>query len=568
MTTAASRSSLGSRSTVRSRGTIQPRSEVGGADRRRRKGRLDPIALEIFRGLFVSVCEEMGLALMRSASSTNIKERRDYSCAIFDARGRTIAQGDHMPVHLGSMPASVASVLQTLRLGPGDVAIVNDPYRGGTHLPDITLVAPVHASRSARIESRRPSFYLACRAHHADVGGMQAGSMPLATEIFQEGLIVPPVRLAVAGRSNPDVLDLLLANVRTPRERRADLDAQRAAIETGARALDRLFADQGASAVVAAGAAIQDYSARMMRVTLEALPNGVYAFEDALDDDGFGSGRVRMMARVTIRSGRADVDLTDCADQVRGGVNAVRAITESAVLYVFRTLIGEDVPFNHGLSRPLVVRTRPGSILDARPPAAVAGGNVETSQRIVDLLLGALAPALPALIPAASQGTMNNLALGAHAGPRRVTYYETIAGGMGARPDSDGLSGVHTHMTNSLNTPIEALEQAFPLRVRRYTLRRGSGGAGRFRGGDGIVRAIEALVATEASILSDRRRLPPYGLAGGAPGRRGRNLLQRSGERAARVLPSKSTLHMNAGDVLTIETPGGGGHGRPSGRTR
>jgi len=530
----------------------------------KREARLDPVSLEVFRGMFVSVCEEMGQALMRSASSTNIKERRDYSCALFDAQGRTIAQGDHMPVHLGSMPASVAAVLAALELGPGDVAILNDPFRGGTHLPDITLVAPVHLER----DSTRPSFHVACRAHHSDVGGIQAGSMPLATEIYQEGLIIPPVRLVRAGTTDTALLAMILANVRTPRERREDLAAQAAALVTGARRLREIVAVYGVRTAEAAGAALRGYSERMLRRALREAPSGSWSFEDFLDDDGFGSGPIRIRARVTLRGGRAIIDLRDCAEQVRGGVNAVRAITESCVLYVFRCLVGEDIPSNAGLTRPLTILTRPGSVLDARPPAAVAAGNVETSQRLVDVLLGALARAMPERIPAASQGTMNNVALGGRnaEGTHAFAYYETIAGGAGAGEGAPGASGSHSHMTNSLNTPVEALEQALPLRLLASTLRRGSGGAGRARGGDGILRTYAPLVPTDFAILSDRRLFAPYGLAGGGSGKRGRNAIERSGG-GRTTLPGKASGRLAPGDRLIIETPGGGGWGRPrSGR--
>lgn len=544
-----------------------PSRRVRAAAQRRESGRFDPVTLEVFRGMYVSVCEEMGQALMRSASSTNIKERRDYSCALFDGQGRTIAQGDHMPVHLGSMPASVAAALADLTLARGDVAILNDPFHGGTHLPDITLVAPVHVDRG----SARPSFYVACRAHHADVGGIQAGSMPLATEIYQEGLVIPPVRLVRAGVIDRGLMRTILANVRTPREREDDLAAQTAALETGARRLREIAGAYGAGMAESAGAALRAYSERMLRQALRDAPAGTWRFEDRLDDDGFGSGPIAIRAAVTLRGGCAIVDLRRSSDQVRGGVNAVRAITESCVLYVFRCLVGEDVPSNAGLAAPLTVLTRPGSILDACAPAAVAAGNVETSQRIVDVLLGALARAMPGRIPAASQGTMNNLALGGRIpGPDRAfAYYETIAGGMGARASGDGASGVHSHMTNSLNTPVEALEQALPLRVARSTVRRGSGGGGRSRGGDGIVRAFTALVPTDFAILSDRRVFPPYGLAGGEPGKRGRNSLARAdGSRI--VLPGKASGRLSSGDTLVIETPGGGGWGtrkrKPSAR--
>ena len=529
--------------------------------------RVDAAELEIFKSLFHSVAEEMGAALRRSAFSPNIKERRDYSCAVFDGRARVVAMGDHMPVHLGSMPMSVAAAIDALELGPGDIAMLNDPYAGGTHLPDITLVMPVS---NPEPRAPRPVFYVANRAHHSDVGGAQPASMGLSEEIYQEGLRIPPVALTRGGQIQRDVLALLLANVRTPREREGDLTAQVAACRLGERRLHELLEKYGVRKTVFYLDALERYSARLMREALRRIPDGDYAAEDFLDDDGFSARPVRLRVTVRIRGERATVDFTGTSPACRGSVNAVLAITTSAVFYVFRCLFGEDVPASAGLMAPIEVRAPEGSVVNARPPAAVAAGNVETSQRIVDVLLRALAQALPERIPAASSGTMNNLSFGG-AGPRSgepFAYYETIAGGMGARPTADGLSGVHTHMTNSLNTPIEAFESAYPVRVRRYSLRRGSGGAGKFRGGEGIVREIEFLADVRGSIISDRRRFPPWGLAGGKPGRPGKNqlLLPAATRRPKRVLtlPSKAMFNAPRGSILRIETPGGGGWGRAS----
>jgi N-methylhydantoinase B len=532
--------------------------------------RTDPAELEIFKSLFHSVAEEMGAALRRSAFSPNIKERRDYSCAVFDGKARVVAMGDHMPVHLGSMPMSVTAAIDALELGPGDIAMLNDPYAGGTHLPDITLVMPVFVGStkgSAVIDrrySRRPLFYVASRAHHSDVGGAQPASMGLSEEIYQEGLRIPPVALARGGRIQPDVMQLLLGNVRTPREREGDLTAQMAACRLGERRLRELMRKYGASKVHFYLEGLQRYSSRLMRAALEEIPEGVYSAEDFLDDDGFTRLPIPLRVAIEVRGGRAVVDFAGTASQCRGGVNAVFAITYSAVFYVFRCLLGEDVPACAGLMAPIEVRAPEASVVNARPPAAVAAGNVETSQRIVDVLLRALAQALPERIPAASSGTMNNLSFGG-VHPQTAepfAYYETVAGGMGARPAADGVSGVHTHMTNSLNTPIEALESAYPLRVRRYSLRRGSGGAGAFRGGDGIVREIEFLTDVRGSILSDRRRVPPFGLAGGRPGKTGRNVLLLRGRSV--YLPSKAGFEAPQGSTLRIETPGGGGWGGES----
>lgn len=521
----------------------------------------DPTRLEIFKNLFHSVAEEMGAALRRAAFSPNIKERRDYSCAVFSARGEVLAMGDHMPVHLGSMPASVAAAIAALRLGPGDVALLNDPYAGGTHLPDLTMVMPVF-SRLPAYGRLRPRFWVANRAHHADVGGAQAGSMGLAREIYQEGLRIPPVKIFSGGRIVGDLLALVLANVRTAREREGDLTAQIAACRIGQRRLAEILARYGDRETARYERHLLDYSDRMMRATLRAIPDGVYRATDFLDDDGIADRPLRLAVAIRIRGSRAEVDFTGTAPQCAGSVNSVRAITESAVFYVFRCLVDEQVPATAGLLRPIRVIAPEGTLVNARPPAAVAGGNVETSQRTADVLLRALARAIPARIPAASQGTMNNLTLGG-ADPRTgepFAYYETIAGGMGARPGLPGISGIHTHMTNSLNSPVEALEHAYPVRVRCYALRRGSGGAGRWRGGDGIVREIELLTETQLGLLCDRRKIAPWGLAGGGAGKPGKNLLLLRGR--ARPLPSKTTLYAPAGAVLRIETPGGGGWGR------
>jgi len=519
--------------------------------------RADPVKLEIFKNLFHAVAEEMGAALRRTAFSPNIKERRDYSCAVFDSAGQVIAMGDHMPVHLGSMPMSVAAAIEALTLRPGDIAMLNDPFAGGTHLPDITLVMPVFIGRS-----RAPHFYVSSRAHHADIGGAQPGSMGLARDIYQEGLRIPPVKFAERGRLRRDLLGLLLANVRTPVEREGDLTAQVAACRLGARRLEEMVRRYGTAEVRAYMRHLLEYSERMMRASLRALPAGTFVAEDFLDDDGITDVPVPIRVRITLRSGRARVDFSGSAPQTAGSVNAVRAITVSAVFYVFRCLVPEETPATAGLLRPIEVVTPPRSVVDAEPPAAVAAGNVETSQRIVDTLLRALAKAVPERIPAASQGTMNNFTLGGIAPDGQpFAYYETIAGGMGARSIADGLDAIHTHMTNSLNTPIEVLESFYPVRVRRYAVRPNSGGRGRHRGGDGVLREVELLTDAQVAILSDRRRFPPYGLAGGEPGKRGENRLIRSSGKVEK-LPGKCAVNARAGDIISIATPGGGGWGR------
>jgi len=517
--------------------------------------RFDPIELELFKNIFISIAEEMGAVLGRTAFSPNIKERKDYSCSLFNARGETMAQGSHIPVHLGAMPLSVQAALAAVRFEPGDLVVLNDPYKGGTHLPDITCVTPVFFGR-------RPSFFVANRAHHADVGGMTPGSMPLATELFQEGLIIPPLKLVRRGRLNEEVLGLILSNVRTPDERRGDLLAQVAANDVGTRRLKEVIGRYGLTKTLDYAGLIQDYAEKFLRATIRSIPDGTYTFADCLDDDGISDRPLRIAVAIKVRGDEAVVDFSGSSPEVEGSVNANYAITCSAVLYVFRSLVEDDIPFNTGLLRPLTVIAPEGLIVNARFPAACAGGNVETSQRIVDVVLGALAKAVPDRIPAASQGTMNNVAFGGRdpARGRAFAYYETIGGGMGASALGDGLSGVHTHMTNSLNTPVEALENYLPLRIRRYGLRHGSGGTGRHRGGEGIIREYEFLVPAALTIMSERRKFAPYGLRGGSPGRPGRNVLLSRGRRTE--LGSKVNIKVRAGDILTVETPGGGGYGR------
>jgi N-methylhydantoinase B len=536
----------------------------------------DPVELEIFRELFHSVAEEMGASLRRSAFSPNIRERRDYSCAVFDGDAQVVAMGDHMPVHLGSIPMSVRAAIEQLELGRGDVAMVNDPFAGGTHLPDITLVAPVFVG-AKRWKTAKPDFYVASRAHHADVGGAAAGSMGLSREIYQEGLRIPPVLLLRGGKMQRDVLQMVLANVRTPEEREGDLGAQIAACSTGARRLAEICERYGLPRAQRATSELQDYAEQMTRALLGSLPTGEYQAEDFLDSDGISSRPVRVAVSVRIakqkpRSRRhsepvVTVDFTGSDPQVEGSINAVEAITYSACFYVFRCLLAEDVPAAAGIMRPIRVIAPEGTVVNARPPAAVAGGNVEMSQRIVDTLFRALAQAAPHRIPAASSGTMNNLTIGGLFPKENdglgepFAYYETIAGGMGARPTQDGISGVHTHMTNSLNTPAEALEYAYPFRVTRYSLRPGSGGRGKHRGGDGIVRELELLCDAEVTLLADRRIRGPYGLNGGSDGSPGRDIVVRQ-DGAEVPMPAKGSVRLKKGERIRVESPGGGGWGK------
>lgn len=519
---------------------------------------VDPIELAVFKSAVHSIAEEMGATLRRTAFSPNIKERCDYSCAVFDGAGHVIAMGDHMPVHLGSLPMSVQATMAAIKLGPGDICVLNDPYAGGTHLPDITMVLGVFLP-----DSSTPIAYLAARAHHSDVGGFYPGSMGLCREIYQEGLRIPPVRLVESGILNESILQLILHNVRTPEERRGDLISQIGACRVGEMRMQEMVAKYGIARLQLLASELLDYSERLMRAQFAQIKSGTFSAEDFLDNDGFSDTPLRIAVDIQLDSETqtAVIRFKNCHPQVASSVNAVYAITYSAVYYVMRCLLPEDAPATAGLMRPVTVLTEPRTIVSAELPAPVAGGNVETSQRIVDVLLRALASALPDRIPAASSGTMNNLTIGGvdHRTGRPFTYYETIAGGMGARPDADGISGIHTHMTNSLNTPVEALEYAYPLRVHQYSYRGGSGGKGLHCGGDGIVREIELLVPSTVTLLADRRIFAPYGLHGGESGSTGRSIhIAASG---SHQLPAKCSIEAAPGDRVRIETPGGGGWG-------
>jgi N-methylhydantoinase B len=530
----------------------------------------------VFNALFSSVSEEMGVTLGRTAHSPNIKERRDYSCAVFDARGKLVAQAAHIPVHLGAIPLSVEAALPLAPFAPGDVVMLNDPFLGGTHLPDITLVSSVFAGREL-------VGFVVSRAHHADVGGISPGSMPLATELYQEGMIIPPLRLIRAGRRNEEVLSLLLRNVRTPDERLGDLDAQLSAHRTGETRLLELVERYGRREVAHQMSALQDYAERLTRSAIAEIPNGEYTFEDALDDDGQSDEPVLIRLRLVVRKDSLHFDFTGSASERPSSVNAVAAVTRSAVYYAVRCLLDEDAPTNDGCLRPIGFTLPEGAVVNARPPRAVSAGNVETSQRIVDVVLGAFSRALPERVPAASAGTMNNVTIGGWDPERErpFAYYETLAGGAGAGPIREGLSAVHTHMTNTMNTPVEALEQSYPFRVREYSIRRSTGGAGLRRGGDGLAREYEFVTPAEVTIVGERRRRAPYGARGGGPGLPGKDTLFRQvesrasvrpaasaraprGRRRPRTLASKTTLLLEAGDRLRIETPGGGGWGRDS----
>jgi len=528
---------------------------------------LNPVELEILRNQLESVAEEMGQTLIRGAYSPNITERRDCSTAIFDADGRLVAQAEHIPVHLGAMSEAVDAVLDR-DPDPGDVFVLNDPYEGGTHLPDVTLVSPIAPGPdSAAADAAGPDAddsdggdgpeilgYAVSRAHHADVGGMAPGSMPAgARDIHQEGLRIPPVRLVAGGEIDDEIESLVLANVRNPEERRADLRAQIAATDRAEERVADLL-DAHGDRLLAAFDAVIDYSRERVERELRELPDGTYRAADALEGDGVTDEDIPIEVTVIVDGAAVDVDFAGTADQVPGNVNAPLTVAKSAVYFVIRCITDPDIPPNQGCYDPVTVSAPEGSLLNPDPPAAVVGGNVETSQRVTDVVFAALAEAAPDRVPAGGQGTMNNLVVG----DADFAYYETVGGGAGANPGSDGLSGVQVGMTNTLNTPIEALEAAYPLRVERYALRDGSGGEGRYRGGDGLVRSVRVERDATVSLLTERRRHAPRGIAGGADGRTGVNRID--GER----VPSKVTREVEAGTTVTVETPGGGGHGRPT----
>jgi N-methylhydantoinase B/oxoprolinase/acetone carboxylase alpha subunit len=510
---------------------------------------LDPASLQVLVSRLTGVAEEMGAVLRRGASSPNIKERADCSAALFTPEGELLVQAEHIPVHLGSMPASVAAALAAFPDGVPDGAqvVVNDPFAGGTHLNDLTLVAP------CRVDGRLIGW-AANRAHHADVGGMAPGSIPPeAVEIHQEGLRLPPVLLT------DEVVAVLLANTRTPDERRGDLDAQVGANRVGVERLAAVGADAPLDEVTA-------YGERRMRAALAAVPDGRWTFEDVLDSAGPRPEQrhpARIVVTVTIEGDAVTVDFTGTDEQRAGNMNAVEAVTVSAVSFALRSAVDPTIPANGGAMRPVTVVAPAGTVVAARPPAAVGAGNVEVSQRVADVCLGALAAALPDRVGAAGQGTMNNVLVGGPE-PQPWVYYETVAGGQGGRPTGAGMSGVHTAMTNTRNTPVEALERAYPMRVLRYALRRDSGGAGRHPGGDGIERDLLVLADCTASLITERRSSRPWGLAGGEPGAPGEDWLLPGGDESrAERLPDKVTVHLRAGDVLRLRTPGGGGWGAP-----
>jgi N-methylhydantoinase B len=511
--------------------------------------------LSVFAALFGSVAEEMGTSYCLSSLSPNIKERQDYSCGIFDAQARMVAMAPHIPLHLGSMPAAVRNVLGLAPFAPGDLIVLNDPYLSGTHLPDVTMVAPVFVEGHDG-----PAFFTVSRGHQSDIGGATPGSMGAARELYQEGLIIPPVRLYAAGDLAEDVRRMILANVRTPDERWGDLRAQAAAHAIGEARARELTARFGLETCWRKMSELMDYTERMTRLAIERIPDGAYRFTDVMDDDGFGARDIAITARIDVRGDELSVDFTGSAPLADGSLNATAAVTASAVHYVVRCLLPREVPANEGSTRPVTITLPERSLVNAAPPHAVAG-SIETAQRIVDVLLGALGQALPSETPAAGHGSMNSITFGGWDERRRraFNYYETIGGGGGGNPHGPGADAMHTHMTNTLNTPVEALEMAYPLRVLEYAVREGSGGPGAHAGGAGTRRVWQALAPCTVSLLADRRLNAPWGARGGAPGTPGRDRILRHGQELP--LPAKGSVQLQPGDIVIVETAGGGAWG-------
>lgn len=511
---------------------------------------MDAIELSLFSNRINAICEEMGAVLRRAAFSPNIMDRLDFSCAVFDAQGELCAQAAHIPVHLGSMAFAMRDTVAQIDWHAGDTVILNDPFLGGTHLPDVTLISPLLVDGKVRA-------FVANRAHHADIGTESPGSMPISRRLDEEGMIIPPSKLNRAGRLDEVLLDAITSGTRNPRESRGDFSAQLSANRTGIERVSGLLQQMGAELFTQALSELNDYAERLACSALQMIPDGRYSFHDYLDDDGAGHEDIPIAITLTRQADRIDVDFSGTSAQVAGNINCPLSVAAAAVYYVFRCLMPPYTPACQGSFRPIRLHAPRGCLVNAQRPAAVAAGNVETSTRIVDVVLGALAQAIPEYIPAASHGSMNNLAMGSRVAGHTWDYYETIGGGMGASHAGDGVSAVQTHMTNTLNTPIEVLELRYPLRIRQYGIRRNSGGQGRHRGGDGIVREFEFLQPAQVTVLSERRRRAPWGQAGGRDGQRGQNW------KNGQLLPGKAQLAMAAGDCLKIETPGGGGWGHP-----
>lgn len=509
---------------------------------------MDAIELNIFASRIEAVCDEMGAVLRRAAFSPNIRDRLDYSCAVFDAQGELCAQAAHIPVHLGSMAYAMRDIVGSLQWSEGDMVVVNDPYLGGTHLPDVTVIAPL------LVEGEVAAF-IANRAHHADIGGNAPGSMPISSTLEEEGVIIPPTYLIRSGVLNEELLNEIVEATGNERELQGDFSAQISANLSGVKRLAELVEEMELPGFLSALEALNGYAERLARAALEEIPDGHYHFSDYLDDDGLGNRDLVISATIDVSGSDIDIDFTGTAGQAAGNVNCPLSVAAAGVYYLFRCLMPEQTPACAGAFRSISITAPEGSLLNARRPAAVAAGNVETSTRVVDVIAGALASALPERIPAASHGSMNNLAMGARGSDTNWDYYETMGGGMGAGKSGGGLSAVQTHMTNTLNTPIEVLEQVYPLRIRRYGVRRVSGGDGLQQGGDGLVREFEFLDDATVTLLMERRTHAPWGIAGGNDGLPGENLI--NGER----IDGKVSMEVSRGDRLTIATPGGGGWG-------
>lgn len=517
---------------------------------------LSPFELEIYQNILSSIAEEMGVVLIRAGFSPNIKERRDLSCAIFQSNGDMIAQAAHIPIHLASMSFAVRAVIDMPEIDEGDILILNDPFRGGTHLPDITCIMPV-------FHKKKLEFFVASRAHHADIGGLTPGSMPLSTCIEEEGILIQPSKLYKKRKLNKKLFNEILTSTRDPEEREGDFNAQVGALELGEKRLLETIEKYSLKKVKQAGSELLNYSEKIMKEVIKEIPNGVYEFEDCLDNDGVGTNKIPIKAKITIKGSKAVVDLRGSSVQIKGNLNTPFSVTTAAVIYVFQCLAPSSMPLNSGPLRVVEIIVDNNSILNAKYPAAVVGGNVETSQRVVDVMFGALSKAVPKMVPAASAGSMSNFTFGG-VNPKTgndFAYYETIAGGMGGRFGMDGVSAVQTHMTNTLNTPIESLERELPVMLNSYSIRKNSGGKGKYSGGNSIVREYKFLSEATVSMITERRKFAPYGLEGGKVGKKGKNTLIRKGNNS-KIAP-KASFKVEKGDSIRIETPAGGGWGKP-----
>ncbi|MGH7885644.1 MAG: hydantoinase B/oxoprolinase family protein [Thermodesulfobacteriota bacterium] len=518
--------------------------------------KLNLLELEIFKNQLSTIAEEMGTVLIRAAFSPNIKERRDLSCAIFNSEGEMIAQAAHIPVHLGSMSFSIKTVLEEEKIENGDIFILNDPFKGGTHLPDITCIAPLFIKG-------KMEFLVASRAHHGDVGGKTPGSMPLSTTIYEEGIIIPPTRIYKKGILNEALFNKIINQTRNPKEREGDFRAQISSLEIGRKRLLEIIEKYSASKIKAASMSLMNYSESITRAVIQDIPDGLYEFEDYLDDDGAGAENIPISVKIEIKGNSASLDFKGSSKKVNGCLNTPLSVTTAAVVYCFQCLAPSELPLNSGSLRAIKIIVDDDSILNAKYPSAVAGGNVETSQRVVDVVFGALSKAVPEKIQAASAGTMSNITFGGINPETRAefTYYETIAGGMGGRLGFNGVNAVQTHMTNTLNTPIESIEKELPVMIESYSIKKNSGGHAKFNGGNGVVREYKFLNDSEVTLITERRKRTPWGINGGKNGKSGKNILI-SKNKNPKQLPAKCSIRVKNGDIVRIETPGGGGYGK------